>query len=532
MKCNCLLFAIKCHDLITVTFTEIDKKLTDHRVYVRLSKVIVKQQTKYSVKLQNTVLFTWKKSNLSDICHDLTFKSQSLQYLDLSSNSISALLPTCFQDTPALQHLNLHKNHISNLTAPLFQKNSKLIFLDLSSNNILRFSSVLFGNAKIGILNLSSNHFENIDGNVARFKIDQLLTDDHRICCLVKSGGTLCSTTPKWPHSCKSSFESLSARIMALLNCCLIILLNSFCLAPSFYQYRKSLKPQIIMVHGVKVATKRAESTAFLLNTVFLHLNEFFFAAYLMGLLMEHFQLNEMYYLRVETFLKSTHCKTLAFVSSFAVLNSLCILNLVSMSRMITTKYPFKSFFKKESFVRKSIAVSVTCSSVVCFSLTVIYQHFVQEMPESVCSFLGETFNSTTVFTVTVVFSCLQLGSAVFTVVCYSLIVNAILSSSLQDSETSIKTKRKPPFFVAISVTGSNLICWVPSSVLYLVSLSVKPFPTELLVWNAVLINVINSILNPCIFTLIPWCKNLTKTKSAEKSTVQPPDLSSRHHEN
>ncbi len=62
----------------------------------------------------------------------------------------------------------------------------------------------------------------------------------------------------------------------------------------------------------------------------------------------------------------------------------------------------------------------------------------------------------------------------------------------------------------------SNACCWLPSSVIHLLSTILKEYPTNLLLWNAIVVNPINSVMNPLIFSLYPAIKEkLSQRKKA-----------------
>ncbi len=68
----------------------------------------------------------------------------------------------------------------------------------------------------------------------------------------------------------------------------------------------------------------------------------------------------------------------------------------------------------------------------------------------------------------------------------------------------------------AVLVGLSNACCWLPSSVIHLLSTILKEYPTNLLLWNAIVVNPINSVMNPLIFSLYPAIKEkLSQRKKA-----------------
>ena len=54
-----------------------------------------------------------------------------------------------------------------------------------------------------------------------------------------------------------------------------------------------------------------------------------------------------------------------------------------------------------------------------------------------------------------------------------------------------------------IIVTASNLVCWILSSIIYLSTLFLSQYSTDLLMWTTIAIVPINSIVNPIFFLVV-----------------------------
>ncbi len=64
-----------------------------------------------------------------------------------------------------------------------------------------------------------------------------------------------------------------------------------------------------------------------------------------------------------------------------------------------------------------------------------------------------------------------------------------------------------------ILVNISNVICWLPSSIVMFLSLAYKKYPIELLFIVVLVLTPTNSVLNPCIlrFSKMNFCQNVAK---------------------
>ena len=54
-----------------------------------------------------------------------------------------------------------------------------------------------------------------------------------------------------------------------------------------------------------------------------------------------------------------------------------------------------------------------------------------------------------------------------------------------------------------IIIIASNLVCWIPSSIIYLSTLFLSQYSADLLMWTTIAIVPINSIINPILFLVV-----------------------------
>ena len=61
-------------------------------------------------------------------------------------------------------------------------------------------------------------------------------------------------------------------------------------------------------------------------------------------------------------------------------------------------------------------------------------------------------------------------------------------------------------------ITVSNIICWLPTNIIYLTSLFLPRYPTDLVIWTTVLVTPLNSMINPTVF-VTTLLRSLSATK-------------------
>ena len=217
------------------------------------------------------------------------------------------------------------------------------------------------------------------------------------------------------------------------------------------------------------------------------------------------------YVVYAKEWLKSLCCKILGFISFFALLNSLFLLTLAAISRLFVVKFPFNSHFKSVKIFIRYIIGGILCDVVCCIVVAYIYGFVEQNnfMPSPVCIYLGETFKSPVVKNVTVVVAFLQIFCFIITTVIYVVIMGTLKNQNIKKNFEA----EQQVLIQVLLVTATNAICWIPSSILYLTSIAMETYPTSLIMWNVILINPVNSVINPIIFSIIPMVRGVGKTR-------------------
>ena len=129
------------------------------------------------------------------------------------------------------------------------------------------------------------------------------------------------------------------------------------------------------------------------------------------------------------------------------------------------------------------------------------------------CILLGKSANSLTQNIVTVLASLILLLSLFIILILYYKII--ILSKQSDNASDDVKlNKRQNSVTIhSISVGLTNLICWVPSSIFYLVLIFDIIFPVALFYWITLVVLPINAMINPIIFNLSKIRRNVCAQK-------------------
>ncbi len=492
-SCTCFLYALSCHR--THISTEFFLATKNYSLFMLKSS----QQTganENTVKMLNPIIwhtiFVWQDSNLSMICLKSFVSSATLEKIDYRSNQVSSLTEYCFSGFPNLRDLTMKDNKISMMQNKAFSGLSKLAKLDLSLNCITTLESMALKDLEIDFLNFSANNLAQIDSQIIHsLRIQHTETQDYRMCCLLSHKNTVCTARPIWPQSCEVMLHSQAIKVITFAEIVSVAFLNIFAIGKSFCDYHQ----EIIL-------------KAYALNVLFMNFNDFLFGSYILALFSADIKYGSLYVLYVDQWLSSFTCKSLGLLYTMLVLNSNYFLTLITTSRFFAIKYPFNSYFKGVKNMFYVICSGICCHLILSLCVMFSYEWMEQQhqMPSSTCLYFGETTHSITIKVTTITIATLQMLNLCFIVVVYFYILSEVQKAASCDIliQNRMLQAEKNVRNQAVLVGMSNVLCWVPSSIIYLISIAMENYPTDILLWNAILINPLNSIINPLLFCLLP----------------------------
>ncbi len=183
----------------------------------------------------------------------------------------------------------------------------------------------------------------------------------------------------------------------------------------------------------------------------------------------------------------------------------------MSVSRLMVVLHPLDTDFKETSFVRKCVFVPLAILLTLSSLVVLMYKIFFNKLPTTLClPFIDPTDTIWFVKFLTVLVFVVQ-------VIC-SLVIGVMyvkLVRHLQKKEKSIRKSKSHSntglIVQLIVITSSNMLCWIPSGILYLTSLFVSRYPTDMLIWTAITATPINSIINPIVFLVTSIRKHLSE---------------------
>ena len=162
-----------------------------------------------------------------------------------------------------------------------------------------------------------------------------------------------------------------------------------------------------------------------------------------------------------------------AFVFSlkFSLLSPI-LLSCLSLSRLMLVIHPVDTQFKKTVFVFKCMTIVFAFASVVAISITIITWTLVAKVPTILClPFIDPTDSVAMTKVLTCLVTATQLSAAIFITTTYIILIKSLKTSPKNIQQSASK---KQSFFTLITqittVIGSNILCWIPSCIVYLVT--------------------------------------------------------------
>ncbi len=473
-NCLCASWAVKCTN---VTRTEVNFPF--HFVVVvdsDLGTLVAGFQNVTKLRLYRTNASTLCTVNLpSDLFH-----------FELTRSELQVLSKECFKNKKKLTIVVLCFNNVVILQTLSFINLPQLKLVNLSSNPLSVFPRNLVKNSHqlhtISLLNTSiaSVHEKAFSG----FSITLVETTSYHLCCVVPAG-VHCAAEPPWYVSCSDLLPSSEFRILFGVIGFLVLAINL--LSMSIY-YPKLMKEKKSFA-GTVVLTNISDGVCSLYLLVIWSADLYFKGVFLVN---ENLWKSSipcflaLFLMVLFTIASQTSLLILSF-SYFAVVHPLKEFTILSDS---------KSFFK---FVGCVASVSVSTS----VAITVVFSWYGTPAPMRLCSPFLDPANES--FKVKA-FSWFTAMSQMFSSACI-LCLNILLASHLlTHKEQMIKVNSmnqssyKYPLLQLFLVSFSNILCWCPTSIVYLSVMFIAEYPIDLVIWITVCVIPINSLINPLLF--------------------------------
>ena len=479
-QCTCLNYGIDCQHGNLNNLQSVSSML-NYFLYIRITYTAV-PQTDVNMLTNAIILISTHNGLLQPFpCHS-ALGSIKIKVLDMSFNKINKLHKQHFKCLSHLIQMVLDHNEITRVVETLFEDLTKLKVLSLNSNKIASLFKCSFCSLNnLVLLNLLNNSILFVDSTIfGDAKIHLILTDDFPVCCMFSNIGSVCTSKPVWPSSCLALLSNIGLK----LACWLIGIILSLCNILSIFGKAASWYN--------KIKFKNYDKYVIAIN-----ISDLMVGLYLISIASADVIVGDNYVELDLSWRTSLPCHALSFMSMCAILISTFFMLGLSIERYRVIKYPLS----RRGSMKTEAVFPVTCAILTSIVLYIRHQvEGVSYLSSPLCILLGKSGNSATQNILTVAFSFyLLLTLFIVLILHYKLIILSNQSEKiLHDVKQRKRQKSVTTNVVLVGLT--NVICWIPSSIFYIVSVFNINSPVALLYWITLVILPINAMINPIIF--------------------------------
>ena len=488
-NCQCLTFAVRCF-----TLTSINSGFLRYLPYNILIINLSTEKYIENILIRFTLLISISsKDNLKRICHILPSLSNTF-IINLEENIITRIKQYCFKNSAKLKLINLSKNLISYIELKAFSNLTALNYINLKTNCLKEMNFLIIMDClNLLFILLDQNNFTNIIQQTEQIiKLLTVLTDDYRLCCVLSSN-VKCLTKVPWYKSCGDLLSSSALKLSFYVTSSLIILFNIFSIIMQYISH--------------KGGQERRGTFEILVASI--NISDLICGVYVIIVLISDLVYSDNFVVKESNWHSSLPCFIVFYFTLYFTLLSPVLLCLFSLSRLMVVMYPLHSKFKDTKYVLHCIFTIYTVVFVLTTSITIVVWLFHGSAPFILCSpFVNPTEKTFLLEIITYMIALIHCFSVIFIVsTCYMLIKQ--LNKS-QKALKDVKTQKlsKITFVVQVLILIiSPVICWIPSDIIYIMSIALHTFPIDMVVWTNINITTINSIIYPLVFVITTFKK-------------------------
>ncbi len=488
LPCKCITYTVECYNVIREVSTLLPS-YPYNMIFIKYSSILFTKA--FLHKLPHISILVVMKSSLTHLCGNLPSLTYTL-VVDMSFNNIQLIEDECFENSSRIKVLKLNNNKIKFFSVKMVSDLNFLQYLDLSFNPLKEVCKykISIKQRKI-ILKLSHN---NLSGmvmlSIKQITTKILLTNDYQLCCNVPFE-TFCSAKIPWYVSCSYLLKNTAIKWCLYCVSTFIILVNFI----SLMLQRQSF---------VKDKNTKETTGAFEVMVAANNCTAITYAVYLVLIWVIDLKYGRLFVFFSSEWKSGICLYAAGLVYNFNILSPLLI-TLLSFSRLTVVSHPLTTRFKYKHFVMKYITSFVTLSVTVTATFTTALKLIHGRVPFDMCSPLVDPSHSILLLEITTWFIVLLELFSSF----YNVVLHMKITRKLKESDENVQRSNKATYLTRsviiqmISLPVSNVLCWVPSGVIYLAASYLNEYPIDMMKWTIIAVTTVNSIVNPLIYVVV-----------------------------
>ena len=272
----------------------------------------------------------------------------------------------------------------------------------------------------------------------------------------------------------------------------------------------------------INIARKQRMKTisTFQIIALFLNITDFACGMYLAVIISSNFYFKGSYAINELHWRSHIACYVASHLLTFFQLSSLSTVGFMTFARLMVVIYPFQSKFRVFSFIVKSLFVSISLTSIL-LTYFIMYTSENKLLPNGLCNIFYDPMGHTVYRISAIVLSFLQVITCSGVISMYVIIICNRKRASFTENTIEIeKLLPRKMILQIVLITGSNIACWVPSGIIYILSALTCKFPITILLYTTIYITPVNSIVNPVFINFVYTKYNTKKSKDFKNISI------------
>ena len=236
-----------------------------------------------------------------------------------------------------------------------------------------------------------------------------------------------------------------------------------------------------------------------------INVTDIFYSIYLCIIWIADLSFQKKIHVKEELWRSSVACFCAFFIMLYFTLLSTFVLTFMALSRLMLVWYPVDTKYKDHNFVFKSILSLSSLSFIICLSVTIIFRIHFGILPMSLCLPFVDPSNSIVLIKI-IVWSSILIQSLLSMVIVIIYILLALGLYKVKNEDINLKsihTSYGSLILQLILITVSNMVCWFSTNGIYIATLILTEYSTEVVIWSIVILMPINSIVYPTVFVIM-----------------------------
>ena len=493
-------------------------------VYVSLTMTFVEPYVflNFIRKFGQAFFLHINNNRLTSICDYIQNMSLILQ-LNINKNKLKRLQKACFASLSTLTQLTMRRNILNHIEMEAFTNLTNLVVLDISHNNLHELQTGSFSQLiNLSVLLLTNNpilllNMVTLDKLFPVLKLIQ--TRDYRICCLEERPTVSCGVKPPWPSSCGNILNNTALRNSLLFITIVVFCLNFISIVRHMIDIRQNWNDKALRQ---KLKDLR---NGYNMTVIVINFSDVIFSTYLMTIVGMDFFYKGYFSNFERSWRRRVPCHLISFVYIFSSLFSMFSITFLALTRNRMIVNPVHTSFSKIQVVHNTLFTGICLLLILSASVVGVYRFGEGNIlkSNSLCLLVGNLGDSLTIKFMTVFLALAEFVAILLNLTLYIHLLMILFRQKRVLAAIGSKdgSKIKMTTIIQLLLVGvSNILCWAPGGILNIISLSVKGYSIDALLWVTTVATPLNGIVNPIVFNYSFLEKKLKlRKKGSEKNT-------------